>query len=44
MKVITKAEWNSLHNDYKMVKADGTKMTLVLTSKGTCLVPTKIKG
>ena len=40
---ITKENWDAHHPDYKSV-IDGTYYVLMMTEKGTSLVPVKIKG
>lgn len=40
---ITKENWDALHPDYKSV-IDGTYYVLMMTEKGTSLVPVKIEG
>ena len=40
---ITKENWDALHPDYKSV-INGTYYVLMMTEKGTSLVPVKIEG
>ena len=42
MKTITKKKWNETHKDYKLIDENGQHKILVLTEKGTCLIPVKV--